>query len=102
MASQSHAYIMKNPRVGCGIPLGVKPHPDLDPDERSVNEKGVVVETSTHSINRRCGGSGHGDRTVSSRYPYGQFFLHAHADLSLHLIGRYMHNLTKEGADERL
>jgi hypothetical protein len=80
-------------------PLGIKPHPD---PEGSVNEKGVVVETSTHSINRRHGGSGRGDRTVSPRYPYGQFFLQAHAELSLCLTGGYMHSLTEEGTDERL
>jgi hypothetical protein len=62
-----------HPRVAHGSPLGVKPHPD--PDERSVNEKGVVVETSNHSINRRRGGSGRGDRTVSPRYHDGRFFL---------------------------
>jgi hypothetical protein len=73
----------------------------LHPDEKSVNEKGVVVETSTHSINRRHGGSGHGDRAISPRYPYGWFFLHAHAELSLRLIGRYTHSLTEEGAEER-
>ena len=53
----------------CGIPLVIKPHPG--PDEGSVNEKGVVVETTTHSINGRHGGSGHGDRAVSLRYHDG-------------------------------
>jgi hypothetical protein len=80
-APQSRAYITSNPRAACGNPLGIKPHPD--PDERSVNEKGVVVETSTHSINRRHGGSGRGDKTVSPRYHDGRFFLQAHAELSL-------------------
>jgi hypothetical protein len=45
-----------------GSPLGIKPHPS--PNEGSVNEKGVVVETLTHSLNRRHGGSGHGDRAT--------------------------------------
>jgi hypothetical protein len=91
---------MSNPRVVHGNPLGIKPHPDLD--EGSVNEKGVVVETSTHSINRSHGGSGHGNRIVNLRYPYGRFFLHAHAGLSLRLTGGYTHNLKEEGADESL
>jgi hypothetical protein len=81
-------------------PLGIKPHPD--PNERSVNEKGVVVETLTHSINRRHGGSGRGDRTVSPRYHDGHFFLQAHAELSLQLTGGYTHSLIEEGTDERL
>jgi hypothetical protein len=80
---QSRAYMTTNPRATCGNPLGVKPH--LDPDEKPVNEKGVVVETSTHSINKRHGGSGRGDRTVSLRYHDGRFFLQAHVELSLHL-----------------
>jgi hypothetical protein len=78
----------------------MKPH--LDPDEGSFNEKGVVVETSTHSINRRYGGSGCGDRTVSSRYPYGQLFLHAHAELSLHMTRGYMHSLKDKGEGRRI
>jgi hypothetical protein len=53
---QSHAYMMTNLSAVHGIPLGIKPHPN--PDERSVNEKGVVVGTSTHSIIRRHGGYG--------------------------------------------
>jgi hypothetical protein len=52
----------------CGVPLGIEPH--LDPDERSINEKGVVFETLTYSINRRHGGYGRGDNTFSPRYPY--------------------------------
>jgi hypothetical protein len=52
-------------------------------------KKRVVVETLTHSINRRHGGSGRGDRTVSPRYPYGWFFLQAHVDLSLRLTEGY-------------
>jgi hypothetical protein len=70
-ALQSRAYITTNLRAACGSPLGIKPHPD--PDERSVNEKGVVVETLTHSINRRHGGSGYGDRIDSLRYHDGCF-----------------------------
>jgi hypothetical protein len=88
---------MTNLRSGHGSPLGIKPHPD--PNERSVNEKVVVVETSTHSINRRCGGSGRGDRIVSPRYHDGNFFLLSHAELILWLIGGYTHNLTEEGSD---
>jgi hypothetical protein len=70
--------------------------------KKVVNEKGVVVETSTHSINRRHGGSGHGDRTVSPRYPYGMVFLQAHADLSLRLIEGYTHSLTEGCTDVKL
>jgi hypothetical protein len=99
-APQSRAYITTNLRATCGSPLGVKPHPD--PDERSINEKGVVVETSTHSINRRRGGSGRGDKIVSPRYHDGRFFLLAHAELSLWLTGGYTHSLTEEGADVNL
>ena len=62
----------------------------------------MVVETSNHSINRRHGGSGRGDRTVSPKYHDGRFFLQAHAELSLCLTGGYMHNLIEEGIDERL
>jgi hypothetical protein len=69
MAPQSRAYMTTNMRATCGSPLGVKPHPD--PDEGSINEKGVVVETLTHSINKRHGGSGHGDKAVSLRYHDG-------------------------------
>jgi hypothetical protein len=48
------------------FPLGIKPH--CDPEKKKeVNEKGVVVETSTHSINRRHGGYSHGDRTIIPR-----------------------------------
>jgi hypothetical protein len=72
IALQSHAYIMKNPRAARGSPLGIELRPNLD--GRSVNEKGVVVETSTHSINRRHGGSGRGGSTVRPRYPDGRFF----------------------------
>jgi hypothetical protein len=68
----------------------------------SINEKGVVVETLNHSINRRHGGSGHRVKVVSPRYHGGRVFLQAHAELNLHLTGGYMHSLTEEGANERL
>ena len=42
---------MTNTRVARGLPLGVKPH--FDPEEDLVNEKGLVVEASAQSINRR-------------------------------------------------
>jgi hypothetical protein len=80
-ALQSHAHIESNLKAARGSPLGIKPHPDFD--EGPVNEKVVVVETLTHSINRRHGGSSRVDRTVSPRYPYGWFFLHSHYELSL-------------------
>jgi hypothetical protein len=68
---KSHDYIASNPRAACGGTLSVEPC--LDPDERSVNEKGVMVETSTHSINIRHGGSSRGDNTIIPRYPNGRF-----------------------------
>jgi hypothetical protein len=72
-APQSCAYIMSNPTTTHGRPLGIKPRCDLE--ENSVNEKGVVVETSTHSINIKRGGPGRGDKTVSPRYHNGWFLL---------------------------
>jgi hypothetical protein len=72
-APQSCAYIESNPRAMHYIPLGVNPHPESD--KRSVNEKGVVVETLTHCINRRHGGSGCGEKNFSLRYHDGRFFL---------------------------
>jgi hypothetical protein len=95
-------YNMTNPRATRGSPLGIKPHPDPEKKRRSVNEKGVVVETSTHSINRRHGGSGRGDRTVSPRYHDGRFFLQAHVDLSLRLTEGYTHSLTEGCTDVKL
>jgi hypothetical protein len=69
MAPQSRAHLASNLKASCGSPLGIKPHPGLN--ERSVNEKGVVVETSTHSINRRHGGCVRGDRAVRQMYHGG-------------------------------
>jgi hypothetical protein len=54
-----------------------------------------------HSINRSHGGSGHGDKTVSPRYHDGWFFLQAHAELNLRLMGGYMKNMIEEGADKK-
>jgi hypothetical protein len=54
----------------------------------------MVVETLDHPINGRHGGSGHGDKDVSLRYPCGQIFLQAHAKLNLRLTEGYMHSLT--------
>jgi hypothetical protein len=70
---KSCAHSVSNPIVARGRPLVVKPHPD--PKDKSVNEKGLVVETSTHPINKRHGGSGHGDKTFSPRYHDGQVSL---------------------------
>jgi hypothetical protein len=41
---QYHDYIVSNRRATHGVPLGVKPCPD--PEEDSVNGKGLVAETS--------------------------------------------------------
>jgi len=96
----NHFLIKSYTRAACGSPLGIKPHPD--PDEGPVNEKWVVVNTSTHSINRRHRGYVHVNRFVIPRYHSGWPFLQAHAKLSLCLTGGYTHNLTEEGIDERL
>jgi hypothetical protein len=48
-APKSCAYIESNPRASCGGPLGIEPHPN--PEEDSVNGKGMVDETSVESIN---------------------------------------------------
>jgi hypothetical protein len=95
---KSCAHSMLNRIAACGHPLVIKTHPN--PEEKSVNEQGLVIETSTHSINETHGGSGRGDKTVSPRYHDGRFFLQAHADLSLHLTEGYMHNLTEGCIDE--
>jgi hypothetical protein len=97
-APKSRAHSTSNPIAARGRPLVIKPRPD--PEEKSVNEQGPVVETSAHSINRRHGGSGRGDKTVSPRYHDGRFFLQAHVDLILRLTEGYMHNLTKGCTDE--
>jgi hypothetical protein len=66
--------------------------------KRAVNEKGVVVETSTHSVNINHKGSSRGDITIILRYingrlllvgPYRAKFLsdmrkHAQSDKRLH------------------
>jgi hypothetical protein len=98
-ALQSHSHLASNPKATRGNPLGIKPYPG--PDEGSVNEKGVV-ETSTHSINIRHGGSSRGDRVVSPRYHSGRVFLQAHAKINLRLTGGYTHSMIEEGADERI
>jgi hypothetical protein len=46
-----------------------------DPEEDSVNEKGLVVETSAQSINRKLERYGRGDRIVIPRYHDGRFLL---------------------------
>jgi hypothetical protein len=79
-APQSHAYSTSNPRAARSIPLGIEPRPD--PEENSVNERGLVVETSFHSINRRHGSSGRGDITVSPRYLDGWFLLAGPSELA--------------------
>jgi hypothetical protein len=56
MAPKSHARLALNPTTTRGHPLVIKPRPN--PKENSVNEQGLVVETSFHSINRRHGSSG--------------------------------------------
>jgi hypothetical protein len=65
-APQSHAYKTSNPRAMHGHPPSIKPR--CNPKKKKLMKKGVVVETLTHSINRRRGGSGHGDRAASPRY----------------------------------
>jgi hypothetical protein len=70
---QSHAYIVKNLRASHGHPLGIRSQ--SDPEEDPVNEKGLVVEALSQSINRRCEISGRGDRTINLRYHEGKFCL---------------------------
>jgi hypothetical protein len=67
--ADNHVLINVKSKSSVCPPLGIKPR--CDPERKKVNEKGMVVETLTHSINRRHGRSGQGDRTVSSIYPYG-------------------------------
>jgi len=99
MSLQSRAYITSNPTTACGHPLFVKLC--LDPNDNSANERGLVVETSFHSINGRHGNSGRGDRFVSPRYQDGRFFLQGHADLIFRLTGGNTHSLTEGCTDEK-
>jgi hypothetical protein len=89
---QSRAYITRNQRAVHGRPLGVNPHPD--PRRDQLIKEGMVADTSTQSINRKHGGSDHGDKTISPRYHDGRFFLQDHVELSLRLTGGYTHSLT--------
>jgi hypothetical protein len=73
MDPKLHACLVLNPTKECGHPLVIKPHPDLE--EKSVNEQGLVVETSFHSINKRHEGFGRGDRAISLSYQDGGFLL---------------------------
>jgi hypothetical protein len=72
-APKSHVRIMSYPTTTRGRPLVIPPC--SDPEEDSVNEQGLIAETSTQSINRKHGSYGQGDRTVSPRYHDGQFLL---------------------------
>jgi hypothetical protein len=62
-APKSHAYSTPNPIEAHGRPLVMNPF--TDPEEKSVNEQGLVVETLVHSINEKHGGFVHGDKNVS-------------------------------------
>jgi hypothetical protein len=73
IAPQSCSYIMRNPRATCGFPLGVRQC--FNPEEDSVNEKGLVNEASTQYVNRRHEISSRGDITISLRYHDGWFHL---------------------------
>jgi hypothetical protein len=72
-APKSRARIMSYPTTTRGRPLVIQSC--SDPEEDSVNEQGLVVETSAQSINRKHGSYGRGDRTVSPRYHDGRFLL---------------------------
>jgi hypothetical protein len=73
-----------------------------DPEEDSVNEKGPVAKTSAQSINRKLRSYGRGDKIVRLRYQLDGFFLQAHTDMSLRLIGGNTHSMIEGGTDERL
>jgi hypothetical protein len=68
----------------------------LRSQEEAVNERGVVVEVSTHSINEKHGGSGCRDRVVSQSPPRWYFSCKAHAELRWHLTKEYLHSLTEK------
>jgi hypothetical protein len=70
---KSRACIMLYPTTTRGRPLVIQPH--SDPKEDSVNEQGLVAETSVQSINKKHGSYDRGDRIVSSRYHDGRFLL---------------------------
>jgi hypothetical protein len=64
-APNSHAHSTSYLIVASGHPQVIRPC--LDPKEISVNGHTLVVETSAHSINRRHGIPGRGDRAVRPR-----------------------------------
>jgi hypothetical protein len=76
-------------------------HPTCsNPEEDSVNEKGLVAETSAQSINRKLGSYGRGDKLSARGTTMDGFFLQAHTDLSLRLTGGNTHSLTEGCTDE--
>jgi hypothetical protein len=70
---QSCASITSNSTAARGHLLDIKSL--SDPEEDSVNEKGLVSETSAQSINENLGSYGQGDIIVNLRYHDGKFLL---------------------------
>jgi hypothetical protein len=77
---KSCARLAPNPIAACDRLIFVKPRPD--PEGNLVNERGLVVETLFHSINRRHGRSGRGDIIVNPRYLDGWFHLASPSNLA--------------------
>jgi hypothetical protein len=65
-----HAHSMSYPIATSGRPLVIRPC--IGPKEISVNGRRLVVETSSHSINRRHGSPGRGDKTFIPRKIHAQ------------------------------
>jgi hypothetical protein len=57
------------------------------------NKKGVVVETSTHSMNGRYGGSAMGTKLSAHGTPTTRFSCKTHADMSSCLTEECLHSL---------
>jgi hypothetical protein len=73
MTPKSCACIMSYPTKTSGLPLVIPPRSDSEED--SINEQGMIVETSAKSINRKHGRYGQGDKIVSPRYHDGRFLI---------------------------
>jgi len=72
IALKSLSHLAPNPIAAHGHPLVIKTCPD--PEEKLVNEQGLVVETLAHSINENHRGYVHEYRTVNLRYHEGLVF----------------------------
>jgi hypothetical protein len=70
-APKSHACMMSYPTTIGGRSIIIPP--DSNPEKNSINEKGLLVETSTQCINKKHGSYDRGDRVVIPRYHDGWF-----------------------------